>query len=126
MDFDLENNVLRVTLEGRVTDSVMRDLYATVTRYVALRPPCHGIMDFSKATKFEFSSNATRELAQSSSAIPPEYMRAIVAPQDPVYGTLRMFQMLGETNRPNTHIVRSMDEAYGLLGVETPQFSPVS
>jgi hypothetical protein len=125
MTFDAGNNVLCVTLEGPVTDSFLRDLYTALTRYVAARPPSHGIMDFSGATKFEVSSNTTRQLAQSSSAIPPEYMRVLVAPQDSVYGTLRMFQMLGETNRPNLHIVRTMDEAYRLLRVQTPQFSPV-
>jgi hypothetical protein len=39
---------------------------------------------------------------------------------------VRMFQILGEDTRPDLRIVRTMDEAHRLLGVESPEFSPVS
>lgn len=65
-----------------------------------------------RVTKFEVSSNAIRELAQSSPIIPAGYMRVIVAPQDFRYGMMRMFQILSEKTRPDLHVVRTMDEAY--------------
>ena len=53
-------------------------------------------------------------------------MRVFVAPKDLIYGMARMFQILGEATRPDLPVVRTMDEAYSLLQVESPEFSPVS
>ncbi len=125
LDFDAKNNVLRVTLDGRVTEAIMLDAYATVARYVASRPPCRGIIDVTKVTKFEVSSSAIRQMAESAPAFPTAYVRVFVASTSFVYGMARMFQMLGEKTRPNLHIVRTLDEAYHLLQVDSPEFSPV-
>jgi hypothetical protein len=126
IDFDARNSILRLTLEGRLTDAVLLDAYATVTKYVAAHSPCRGITDFSGVTKLEVSSNVVRQLADTAPAIPTVHTRVIVAPEAHVYGMARMFQILGESTRPNLHIVRSMDEAYRLLQVESPEFGPVS
>jgi hypothetical protein len=125
IDFDATNNILRLTLEGQVTDTILLEAYATAAGYVALHAPCFGILDGSGVTKFEVSSNTVRELAVSAPIIPAGYMRVVVAPLDSVYGMVRMFQTLGESTRPDLHIVRTMDEAYRLLRVESPEFSPV-
>jgi hypothetical protein len=126
MEFDARNNILRGTLEGRVTDAIVLNAYAAAARYVASHAPCRGITDISRVKKFEVSSNAIRELAQRTPVIPTGYMRVIVAPQDFRYGMMRMFQILSEKTRPDLHVVRTMDEAYGLLRVESPEFSTVS
>ena len=88
--------------------------------------PCRGIADVSGVTKFSVSSNAVKELAAASPAFPAGYMRIFVAPQDSIYGMARMFQMLGEKTRPDLYIVRTMDAAYHLLRVESPEFCPIS
>jgi hypothetical protein len=75
---------------------------------------------------FEVSSSAIRELAGRSPVIPTGYLRVVVAPQDYIYGMVRMFQILGEGTRPDLRVVRMMDEAYRLLRVESPAFGPVS
>lgn len=126
MDFDARNNILRVTLKGRVTDAILFEAYATVARYAASHPPCRGITDFSEVTEFEVSSTAIKQLAASSPAIPTGYMCVCVAPLDFIFGMVRMFQILGEDTRPDLRIVRTMDEAHRLLGVESPNFTPVS
>jgi hypothetical protein len=126
MDFDARNQVLRITVEGRLTDAVLADGYETVARYVASHPPCRGIADVSGLTEFEVSSNAIRQLAETAPAFPTAYMRVFVAPKAHVYGMIRMFQILGGNTRPNLHVVRTMDEAYRLLQVESPEFRPVS
>jgi len=126
MHFDARNNILRVTLQGRVTDAVMLDCYATVAKYVASHSPCRGITDISEVEEFDVSSNTIRQMAEAPPAFPPEYMRILVAPEAHVYGMARMFQILGGKTRPNLHLVRTMDEAYGLLQVESPEFGPVS
>ncbi|MGA7629472.1 MAG: hypothetical protein WCB11_01815 [Terriglobales bacterium] len=43
-------------------------------------------------------------------------------PQIFIYGLARMFQILGEKSRPELQVVRTMEEAYQLLGVEDPEF----
>jgi len=125
MDFDARNKILRVTLQGRVTDAIMLDCYATVATYVASHSPCRGITDISEVEEFEVSSDTIRRLAETAPAFPTAYMRILVAPKAHVYGMARMFQILGGKTRPNLHIVRTMDEAYSLLQVESPEFSRV-
>jgi hypothetical protein len=126
MEYNAENNILRVTLEGHLTDAVMLEAYEEAAGYVASHRPCRAIADVSRVTKFEVSSHAIRKLAGSPPAIPVGYMRVFVAPRDSMYGMVRMFQILTELTRPDLHVVRSMDEAYHLLRVESPEFRPVS
>jgi hypothetical protein len=52
-------------------------------------------------------------------------MRVVVAPQDFLFGMMRMLQILSEEARPELHVVRTLDEAYRLLRIESPEFSPI-
>ena len=125
LDFDAKNSLLRVSVEGRVTDAILWDAYTTVANYMETHGPCRGLVDVSAVTKFDVSSSAIRELTRRPPAIPKGYMRVFVAPLDSMYGMVRMFQILTELTRPELHVVRSVDEAYRLLRVESPEFSPV-
>jgi hypothetical protein len=126
VEFDAKNNILRATLEGSMTGAILLDLYARASEYAASHPPCRGILDFSRVTDFEVSSDAIRQVAAAPPALPAGYMRVLVIPQIFIYGLARMFQILGEKTRPELQVVRTMDEAYCLLGVEFPDFRPVS
>lgn len=126
VDFDAKNNILRGSIEGRMTGAILLDFYATTTKYMASHPPCRGILDFSGVTEFEVSSAAIRQVAAASPVFPPGYMRVLVIPKDFIYGLARMFQILGEETRPELRVVRTMDDAYRLLEVESPEFHPVS
>jgi hypothetical protein len=126
MEFDVRNNILRVTIVGRLTDAILSDCYATIARDVASHPPCRGILDFSEVTNLEVSSDTIRQVAAAPPAFPTGHMRILVAPKALIYGMARMFQMLGEKTRPDLHVVHSIDEAYLLLQVESPEFGPVS
>ncbi|MGA9980660.1 MAG: hypothetical protein WBQ08_18710 [Candidatus Sulfotelmatobacter sp.] len=126
VDFDAKNNILRLTLEGHVTEEALFDAYAAMARHAASHPACRGIADVTGVTKFDVSGNAIRRLAESLPAIPAPQMRIFVASKAFVYGMARMFQMLGEKTRPNLHVVRTLDEAYRLLQVDSPDFVPVS
>ena len=123
--FDAKNNVLRCTLEGRMTGVILLDLYARAVKYMESHPPWRGILDFSGVTDFEVSSDAIRRLAATPPALPAGYMRVLVIPQIFIYGLARMFQILGEKNRPELQVVRTLDEAYTMLGVEFPDFHTV-
>jgi hypothetical protein len=125
LEFDEKNNILRGTLEGSMTGAALLDFYARGTQYLASRPPCRGILDFSKVTDFEVSADAIRQVAAAPPVFPGGYMRILVIPQVFIYGLARMFQILSEKTRPELQVVRSMEEAYHLLGVESPEFYPV-
>ena len=126
LDFDAKNSLLRVSVEGRVTDAILWDAYTTVASYIETHGPCRAIVNVSAVTKFDVSSSAIRELTRRTPAIPKGYMRVFVAPLDSMYGMVRMFQILTELTRPELHVVRSVDEAYRLLRVESPEFGPAS
>ena len=126
VEFDAKNDILRVSLKGRVTDAILRDGYATAARYVASLGPCRGIWESSQVTKFEVSSDTIRQLAKSPPITPIGYMRVAVAQQDSIYGMMRMYQIIGEETRPDLRVVRTMGEARCLLRVESPEFSPAT
>ena len=46
--------------------------------------------------------------------------------RDLMYGMSRMYSMLTEERRPNRQVVRTMEEAYELLGVTSGQFVRVA
>lgn len=126
VEFDAKNNILRGTLDGRMTGAILLDFYARAAKYMASRPPCRGILDFSKVTGFEVSSTAIRQVAADPPAFPAGYMRVLVIPRDFIFGLARMFQILTEETRPELRVVRTMDEAYRLLEVTSPEFRPVN
>ncbi len=126
VDFDSKNNILRGTLEGQMTGAIFLDFYARATVYMESHPPCRAILDFSKVTDFEVSSEAIRQVAASQPVAPHGYMRVLVIPQIFIYGLARMFQILTEKTRPELQVVRTLDEAYRLLGVESPEFYPIN
>ena len=126
VEFDAENNVLRGTLDGRVTDAILFDCYTVAAGYAASHPQCRGIWNFSDVTEFEASSHAMRQVEERPPIIQAGYMRVIVASQDVPFGMMRMLQILSDKSRPELHVVRTLDEAYRLLLVESPKFSPAS
>lgn len=105
VDFDAKNNVLRGTIRGPIAGATLLDFYARGSEYVASRPPCRGILDFSDVTDFEVSGDAIRQVAAAPPAFPPGYMRIMVIPQLFIYGLARMFQILGEKTRPELQVV---------------------
>ena len=125
-EFDPVNNVLRYSWEGNLTDETLMLGDDGGRRLLAARPPCNGILDFSKVTKVDASSKKIQGIASKPPAYAFGQTVVLVAPEDLVYGLSRMFATLGEKRRPNMYVVRTMQEAYRLLQIDSPQFSPVS
>jgi hypothetical protein len=125
LHFDVKNKMLRQSYQGRLTDAVLVEGYTRVGGYVAKHPPCKMIVDFSDVTLIEVSSHTVRTLAATPPALPDGCERVVVVPQNALYGLVRMFQILGETSRPNLNIVRTMEAAYQFLGIESAEFSPI-
>ena len=128
MEFRFElaaaENILRLTLFGEMNDAGVMDLWSKGIPIAAAHSSSRLIVDTTSVTRFGVSPKAVTMLAKKHSADLP--MRVIVAPNDVLYGTSRMFQTLTESTRKNVHIVRTMKDAYKVLGVEEPEFVPVS
>ena len=100
--------------------------YRIVPQYFAALDPLAGIMDLSAVTSFEVSVQTVRNLAWSEPAMPhPERPRFIVAESSHIFGMARMFEFEGDSTRPNLYVVRSAHEAWVILGIREPQFTPV-
>ena len=122
-DFDATNNILRVTFEDHLTDAIAFDCSKSIKKWAASHPPAHVIVDLSKVTKYDVSPEAIRQLAMNPQSAPT---LVVVAPTANAYGMSRMYQLLTEGTRPNQDVVRTMDEAYSLLQVKSPEFGPVN
>ena len=122
VDFDAANNILRATIEGRITGEVLLNFHDTATKYLASHPPCRVILDLSPVAEFDVSSDAIRRLAATPPPLRLPGMWILVIQRDVIYGLARMFQILTETkwNYCELQVVRTMDEAYRLLQVKCP------
>ena len=125
-EFDPENRLLRVRLEGQITTEAVREHYRAASQQVVQTRPRASIWDLAAVTSLEVSTEAVAALARSVPAVPePHRFRIIVASSAHVFGLARMFQALGEGARPRLRVVRTLKEACALLGVSQPRFEPL-
>ncbi len=126
LSFDKQRCVLRVAFEERMTDADLLEAYSTLRKYFACNPPCASILDYSNVKASEVSIQTVRNLAALPRAMSDGFLRVNVTPSDVLYGMARMFQILVEEGRPELRVVRTMEEAYALLEVESLNFLPLS
>lgn len=124
---DPNKSLLRCVWEGTVTDDLLWENFLAAKKLVAAYSLRKAITDFSAVAIFDGSSEMVHKIAQASPAFGgKDSMLVVVAPSDYLYGMLRMFSMLGDSTRPNVHVVRTVGEAYALLGLSSPNFSPLN
>lgn len=126
-EFDPVNEILQGRFDGLVTDESLREYYQLARKHGNRLQPRGGITDFSALTAFEVSAETLRQLAHLASALPdPTRPWVLVAPSNHVFGLSRMFQAVAEATRPSLRVVRTLEEAYALLGVQAPHFEPLA
>lgn len=125
--FDAENKILLVQPEGRLTDESLLEIYTGIAKYSVATDAHAGIFDFSLVTEFAATADTIRNLARQEPAMPDAVNRprVLVAPATHVFGIARMFQLVGERKRPSLTVVRTLDEAFSALGVQSPHFQPL-
>lgn len=125
-DFDSANWIARCSLEGRVTEEDVRSCYRDAAEFFALTCPRAGVFDLTGVISLDFPSQTVYELAKLPPILTdPERVRVAIAPAAGVFGMARMFEMLGDSKRPNLHVVRTSREAWAILGIREPQFKPL-
>jgi hypothetical protein len=122
-DFDRVSKILRANFDGEVDDAEMRRYYFQDARKLAAKINfLVGIVDFTAVTKFDVSSSTIREMAAYKPVTDSDIPVFIVAPVPHIFGTSRMFQILGSKTRPRLQVVQSMDEVYTQLNVKKGKF----
>lgn len=125
VEFDAKNNTLREMLEGRTTGATFCSISTQEQR--GIWPPARRALAFWTSRRLpavEVSSAAIRRVAASPPVFPAG-MRVLVIPRDFIYGLACMFQILTEGTRPESRGARTMEGAYRLLEVNSPEFEPV-
>jgi len=122
---DSEHRVLLVMLAGIVTEASALAAYRAVERFIATQGPHSGITDLSGVERFDVSTDFVWRLAAEPPMIPNGMSRIVVAPRPGVYGLSRMFQILRDNRDSYLEVVRTLNEAFQLLGLASPQFTTV-
>jgi hypothetical protein len=102
---------------GELEDSDLSEQRFQISNHPDFRPDFSYILDFTGVTKLKVSTAAVRDCATSPSLFVRDAVRVMVAPAEAVFGLSRMYQMLAEETRPNLQIVRTLEEAYRILGI---------
>ncbi len=123
---DESRHVLLIRFEGPVDDEMLRNGYQAARNWIAQNGPAAQISDFTNATPSNITAETVRQLALAPPLAPDEFPRVVVAPTQVVFGLARMFEAIGSTTRDRIHIVRSLDQAYRLLRINTPDFKPIT
>jgi hypothetical protein len=99
--------------------------YDAALHFIAAEGPCGGIVDFSAVEDAEVSAEDVRSISYRPAAFPPGMPRVFVAPSPHVYGMSRMYQIIREDLASDLHVVHTLEEAYALLGLESPDFKTI-
>jgi hypothetical protein len=105
-----------------LTDAMVVEMYTTAARIASQGGPYAGIVDYSGVVESTISAPIMRRLAGESPAIPAGTLRVLVAPVLIIYGFSRMLELLRDGMDGMLQVVRSLDDAYALLGVEHGSF----
>ncbi len=125
-EFNAEHKILLLRSEGRLTDTLMSELYWLVKKYSIATDAAAGIWDLSAVTQFDVSPEFLRALVDRGPAMPDATRRPrfVVAPTLGL-AISRMVEIASARNNPLLKIVLSRDEALAALGVQSPHFEPL-
>jgi hypothetical protein len=113
---DPERRMILSTGTGVMTDEDLRDHQRRLRSDPAFDRSFDQLWDLQEVTLVEVTSATLRELAQARS-FDPGTKRAVVAPEDVVYGMARMFQTLHDEAPEELNVFRTLEEAKDWLGL---------
>lgn len=124
IEFDAKNNVLLLTFQNILTESLIIEADAAVADFVKGNSGVKSaIFDFTDIQDSQVTGAFAKNLVNLRIGNLTGKPRFIVAPQPALFGLSRMFQMHNESAGDKLlTVVRSRSEASKLLGVESLQF----
>jgi hypothetical protein len=106
------------TFSGELGDADIADLPLRVRSHPDFDPTFSELLDFSGVTAGTVSTPVLDAVARSKSSFSPASFHVVIAPQDYIFGLARMAQVFTGETRPNSAVVRTMEEARKILGIE--------
>jgi hypothetical protein len=126
-DYDAHHRILRCRAEGVMDETEFIRYHHAGGLLLNQLAPRAAIMDLTKVTALDVSTNIVRLLAAAPPVVTdPRVLRFVVAPAASIYGIARMYQVLGGEKRPNLTIAHTVEEVYAALGVTAPSFEPIA
>jgi len=124
LQFDSQRRILLIEFHDDLTEASYLAGFAAGVAFLKANAVEGVILDFSDIRDFGLSSSFIRMIADLPEVTTKP--RVVVAPQKVVFGMVRMFQMLRESNASGyPALVESMPEAVKLLGLDGLEFAPV-
>ena len=117
--------MLLLTFGKTVTKATLLASYDAAGHFMVAEGPCAGIVDFSAVENAEITAGDVRSISHRPAAFPPGMPRVFVAPTPHLYGMCRMYQIIREDLASDLHVVHTLEEAYALLGLESPDFKTI-
>jgi hypothetical protein len=123
IDLDPTHRVLRLTAGKTLTDANLVEMCTTMARFASQGGRYAAIFDGSAVVDATVSAQTVRSLAAKAPAVPAGTLRVVVALNLVVYGQSRMIELLRDGMGGQFRVVRSLDDAYALLGVNHDSFT---
>lgn len=112
--FDSERNLLITVAEGYVTADEIRDHQRTLASNPDFDPDADHLFDLSRVTDFEVDPGRIRHIA-SVAIFSKTSRRAMVAPEDVLFGLSRMYSGYRDAADENLRVFRTLEEARAWL-----------
>lgn len=122
--YDHGKGVLLVRFGRVLTRAVHEAVFAAAQRFVEKFGDRPAIADFSAVEDVGVDMEFWRELGRRPRVIRGAD-RVLVAPQDEVFGMIRMYGLLQAGGGDEPMVVRTLAEAYAHLGIDRPDFRPI-
>lgn len=120
-ELDATNRIFRGCFAGQVSDEELQAFDRLSAGYAARLLPRAGIVDLSEVTSFEAVPRTLRKLGEAPPIV-RNLVTIIVAPSIHTYAMSRFFEQHREKTDPNVYVVRTLEEAWAILGVTAPEF----
>jgi hypothetical protein len=126
-DFEPTHRLLRGRFAGSVNDDELAAFCKDAAEKIAITDPLRELTDFTDVTQFQASADKIRWLARTGHTLAdPTRPRVIVAVDDLVFGTARMYELEGEGTKPHVYVVRTIKEAMAIFGItDEPNYEPI-
>jgi hypothetical protein len=122
--YDHGNGVLLVRFERVLTRAVHEAVFAAARRFVEKFGDRPAIADFSAVEEVDVDMEFWRELGRRPRVIRGA-ARVLVAPEDQVFGMIRMYGLLQAGSGDEPMVVRTLTQACAYLGIDRPDFRPI-
>lgn len=114
---EVDQRVIVCTFTGEIDDADILSIRALIAAHPDFDASLSEILDFSGVTSANLSTDVIELVSRRASALDLTSMHIFVAPQDFMFGLSRMTQVFAENTRPNSAVVRTMEEARKLLAM---------